>query len=314
MPKQELDGVAQFDLALSVLGLVLGEGDKTVTELSEIFEVSEKAIRKAVAAIAQSEDLTRCETHFYLNDDALADGFVSFSSGNSTLAGPPKLSNRQSSAIAIGLEYLAAMPEFVGNPDLASLRASFNGGEAPSVRMPENRLVRQIQQIQEALQAQQALHCEYQNQLGERSSRKVDPLRLDFLGRHHYLRGFCHLSGEVRSFRLDRILNLEMTAEPISDLGRSSEVPEDVFGVADQEHIVSLEVEMEASEIFWNFPAVGEPKLVGNKLVGDIRIGQLESLPRHVVRYGGMVRVLAPDSAKNLVREFAEKTLLPRED
>ena len=308
MPKQELDGVAQFDLALQIVGLILAEGDKTVAELGEIFEVSEKAILRAVNAIAQSEDLTRCETHFYLNDDALADGYVSFSSGSSTLAGPPKLSNRQSSALAIGLEYLAAMPQFAGNADIAALRELFTTGDAPAVKLPESRLVRQIQAIQEALETETALECEYQNQLGERSSRVVDPLRLDFLGRHHYLRGYCHLTAQVRSFRLDRILKLERLQQPISEVARNSAVPEEVFGQSDQEHLVQLEVQPEAAEIFWNFPTASEPKLSGDKLVGEIRIGQLESLPRHIVRYGGMVKVLAPAEARELVRAFAIKT------
>ncbi|MEK9578603.1 MAG: hypothetical protein VW008_04555, partial [Aquiluna sp.] len=55
-------------------------------------------------------------------------------------------------------------------------------------------------------------------------------------------------------------------------------------------------------------PTANEPKLIGDKLVGEIRIGQLESLPRHIVRYGGMVKVLAPAEARELVRAFAIKT------
>ena len=44
MPKQELDGVELFNLSLSIVGTVLRDGDKRVSDLAELFEVSEAAI------------------------------------------------------------------------------------------------------------------------------------------------------------------------------------------------------------------------------------------------------------------------------
>ena len=58
MPKQEIDAVELFDLALSIVGLVLTEGDQKVSELASRFDVSEKVVLKAVRAITDSEDLT----------------------------------------------------------------------------------------------------------------------------------------------------------------------------------------------------------------------------------------------------------------
>jgi proteasome accessory factor C len=309
MPKQELDGQALFDLALSVVGLVLNEGDRKISELAEIFEVSERAILRSVKAISESEDLTRCETHFYLNYDELEDGWVSFSQGRSSLAGPPQLSKRQLTSIAIGLDYLASLPQFAGNQDLATLRKSFATSSTAPVQLPANRLLEQIELIQSAISDSMALECEYQNQLGERSERRVDPLRLDFVGKRHYLRGYCHLTHEVRSFRLDRITKLELGETQISAAAKAAVVPEEVFGQAAQEQSVKISADPEAAEIFWNFPAANEPKLQDGKLVGEIRIGNLESLPRHIIRYGGMVEVLAPETARDLVREAAQKLL-----
>ena len=67
MPKQELDGVELFNLSLSIVGTVLRDGDHSVKELAELFEVSEAAIKKAVLAVANSEDLKNYETHFYVD-------------------------------------------------------------------------------------------------------------------------------------------------------------------------------------------------------------------------------------------------------
>lgn len=312
MPKQELDGQGLFDLSLSIVGLVIGDGDKEISELAEIFDVSERAIRRAVKAISESEDLTNCETHFYLNYEEFEDGWVSFSQGRSNLSGPPQLSKRQLSAIAIGLDYLASLPQFAANPDLAALRALFRSNATSPVQLQPSRLLEQLDIIQQAIGLGRSVECEYQNQLGERTSRRVDPLRLDFVGRRHYLRGYCHLTEEVRTFRLDRITRLEVGSEPISKNAQTASIPEEVFGSGAQEQIVKLAADPEAAEIFWNFPAIADPKLIDGELVGEIRIGNLESLPRHVVRYGGQVRVLEPKQARDLVQEFATNVLLSR--
>jgi len=309
MPRQEIDGLSLFDLTLSIVGLILGRGSMRVSELADTFDVSEKAIRRAIKAIIESEDLTNCETHFYVNEDDLSEGYVSFSAGRSNLTGPPQLSKRQLSSLAIGLDYLASMPQFKANEELGKLRGMFASQSQSIAQLSEDRTVGQITLIQQALKSQLAIRCEYQNQLGERSSRLVDPLRLDFVGRQHYLRGYCHTALEVRSFRLDRILQLELTQIPISAAARESEVPEEVFGVSDQEITVKIAAKPEAGEIFWNFPANSDPTYLDGELIGEIRLGQLASLPRHIVRYGGLVRVLEPQSARDVVREFAERAL-----
>ena len=89
MPKQELDGVELFNLSLSIVGTVLRDGDQRVSDLAELFEVSEAAIEKAVMAVANSEDVKNCETHFYVHVEELAEGYVSLSQGMSSLSEPP---------------------------------------------------------------------------------------------------------------------------------------------------------------------------------------------------------------------------------
>lgn len=313
MPKQELDGLELFDLALSIVGLVSSHGDRQVSELAEIFEVSERAILRAVRAISDSENLSSCETHFYLNYDELEDGWVSFSQGRSNLSGPPNLSRRQLSAIAMGLDYLASLPQFAANEDLEKLRGLLSQGVTELGEIPDRRLISQVQQIQHALEVSKSLNFEYQNQLGERTQRQVDPLRLDFVGKRHYLRGYCLTTDAVKSFRLDRITSLEIADRAIAESSKTATVPEEVFGLANQEIRVMVAALPEAAEIFWNFPSTNEPKLKDGRLVGEIFIGNLSSLPRHIVRYGGMVEVIGPEPARKIVREFSSAVLTREE-
>lgn len=106
MPKQEIDGSELFDISLSIVGVILNEGDQTLKELAERFDVSEKVIKKAVHAITDSEDLKECATHFHIITDDEDEGWISFRRENTNLQGPPRLSKRQLTSIASGLTTL----------------------------------------------------------------------------------------------------------------------------------------------------------------------------------------------------------------
>ena len=231
MPKQELDGVELFNLSLSIVGTVLRDGDQRVSDLAELFEVSEAAIVKAVMAVANSEDVKNYETHFYVDVDELAEGYVSLSQGMSSLSEPPSLSRRQLSSIAIGLDYLAAIPQFKADADLQALRALISeSSPASATSHISSRLTEQVEILQEAMSKGMAIESEYINQTGAKSSRTIDPLRIDFIGRRHYLRGFCRTSNELRAFRLDRIQSLSITGTAIPATTKSLQIPEEVFG------------------------------------------------------------------------------------
>lgn len=310
MPKQEIAGEELFNLALSIVGLILRDGSQTLKDLSEHFGFSEKSIRKAVLTIANSEDIGNFRTHFYLDDELLDQGTVSFSQAAAALSEPPLLSKRQATALATGLDFLASLPQFSANQELQSLRQSL-GSDTPVVvqTLPRDREATLLSLLQTALLEERSIECEYVNQLGERALRKVDPLRIDFISDKRYLRGYCHKNKEVRSFRIDRILSLEVTSDPISKKARTSPIPDDVFGTKSQETVVLISAKPEAAEIFWNFPSFNEIRREGEELVGEIMVGSLRALGRHIARYGGLVRVIEPAEAKNAVHEFAQNAL-----
>jgi proteasome accessory factor C len=310
MPKQEIDATELYDLALSIVGLVLSEGDQKVEELASRFSVSEKVVLKAVRAITDSEDLTKCVTHFHLNFDEFEDGWISFAKGSTNLEGPPVLSKRQLSSIAIGLDYLASIPQFATNPALMELRRILkNSGPVPVTTIAANRLSELLEQLHEAISSERTIICNYRNQKGEQSQRSIDPLLIELRGKKHYLRGWCHINKEVRSFRLDRMQSVQITDQIITNQSRSAAIPDEVFGSNLDEQIVVLAAQPEATEIFWNFPGASEPVLEKGKWVGKIRVGSLAGLPRHIIRYGGMVEVLEPKEARTMVANFAREVL-----
>ena len=314
MPKQELDAEEQFNLALSIVGLVLRDGPHSVTELAEHFGFSEKTIHRAVLTIGNSEDVGNFRTHFYLDDELLEQGEVDFSQAEAQLDEPPVLSQRQVAALAAGLDYLASLPQFEASTELADLRRAIGGATPIGVaRVSRTRELGHLTTLQQALLSGFAVLCEYQNQLGERAKRNIDPLRIDFIADKHYLRGFCHKNQAVRSFRLDRMVSVEITESAISANALGHSIPDEVFGEVSSETLVKIAAQPEASEIFWNFPSFGQLSQVGEELVGEIMVGSFKALGRHVARYGGLVRVISPASAVDAVREFAQSALVAPE-
>jgi proteasome accessory factor C len=308
MPKQEIDGDGLFNLALAMVGLVLEEGGIEIKTLAEHFGVSENAIKKAAHAITNSEDLTAPESHFYLNWDAFDEGVIDFMVGNANLEHAPTLSRYQQTSLAIGLEYLSSLPEFKNNKDLSELRTALSGGVTPRVVAHQSVDIAELDLLRDAILQQKQVVFDYINQVGKKSYRKVDPLRIDLVGNKHYLRGFCLDANELRTFRIERLSNLGSTKIAISEAAKTEPIPDEVYGTGDGE-IVELVADNQAGEIFWNFPIAGPVVKKDGKIFGSIRVGNIAAIARHVVRYGGAVEVISPQTARQAVRDFANKGL-----
>jgi hypothetical protein len=73
---------------------------------------------------------------------------------------------------------------------------------------------------------------------------------------------------------------------------------------------VTIEVNPEAYSLMVDFRPVEEPESVSQYVKRfKILVGDVRNLGRIVSRFGGAARVVAPDSAKVAVREFALKAI-----
>ena len=308
MPKQEIDGDGVFNLALAIVGLVLQEGGIEIAALAKHFDVSEKAIAKAVHAITNSEDLTSPQSHFYLDFDSFEEGLVAFNRGSANLDQAPVLSRYQQTSLAIGLEYLASLPEFASNKDLTELRTALSGSVTQRIVVNANLNLDQLEILRDAILDGHRVEFDYINQLGKHTHRSVDPLRIDLVGNKHYLRGYCLDAKELRSFRIERTSNLLDTKVAISKEATQETIPDEVYGQGHGE-VVEIAADPSAAEIFWNFPVEGQLSKVDGRTHGFIKVGNIAAIARHVVRYGGAVEVIAPPSARDAVRDFAARSL-----
>jgi proteasome accessory factor C len=156
-----------------------------------------------------------------------------------------------------------------------------------------------------------SITCDYLNLRGETTlNRLVEPLRIDSQGEIMYLRAFCPVNKEVRSFRLDRMRNAKPTDTPISEEASSAELVDEIYTSADSDTVVTLEVDPEAYSLIYDFKPVEEPESVSKTVKRfKIHVGDVRNLGRVIARFGGAARVIAPEVARESVRDFALNAL-----
>jgi predicted DNA-binding transcriptional regulator YafY len=66
--------------------------------------------------------------------------------------------------------------------------------------------------VSSGAQLKRRLHIRYHPAQGEDSERDFDPYGLTYYGQKWYVVGYCHLRNDLRSFRLDRVTEAELTS------------------------------------------------------------------------------------------------------
>jgi len=167
--------------------------------------------------------------------------------------------------------------------------------------------------IRRAIVKQQTLRFHYHARSGEAGShsldRDADPYGLAFVSGHWYMGAHCHLRGDLRNFRLDRI-------DHPSLLPRLFARPADfeLAQVARSERDLVVRVLFDANIARW----VREDRLfyteseqeTDNGLLVTLRVRHESDVLQWLLGWGARVRVLEPESLAQRLRAEAEALLL----
>jgi len=314
MPKlNNFNGEDRYNFMLALVAFLQNRGSVTLEEAAKHFGLDAKYIRKAVTSINEARATVRgFEEWFFLIDiEALEEDGTLTLLDNSVIEDVPRLSNRQASAIAAGLSYLATIPGFKDDPELVELQELLATGTSrginPLIESRPGSAEAGAEIIRKAILAGKKITCEYINQKGERSTRTIEPLRLDPRADGWYLRGYCPIHLEVRNFKLDRMRGIKLTELPMSSAAREIETIEDSVYVAEAtDTIVTVEVQPEGYRLISETKSISEPVSVSAGLVrAEIKVGHLPNIGKLVARFGGAARVIAPEEARTIVKNYA---------
>jgi len=322
MPKSSsLSGTDRYNFMLALTGYLISNRQQKISDVAKHFQVTEKEISSAVVTISLSGvGLYRPDELFFLDYDLLEEGIVDLSFAPA-LEAVPRLSTRQAAAIASGLSYLIDLVDPADQKEISELlsilgRAAAGQQDLPFMVQPV-RGDADLGKARQAVAEKRAIKCSYRNSTGEVSDREIEPIQLESREANWYLRGFCRTNNEDRIFRLDRMRDIVLL-DAFTDRETVSDQIQEIYAVRDSDTEVLFEVDPGAFSLIADYKPDFEIR--GNKSVRvSISIGQIDNLGRIVSRYSGKVRVLAPENARQVVKDYVlmalgESTPAPEAD
>ncbi|GAA4920422.1 helix-turn-helix transcriptional regulator [Streptomonospora salina] len=260
-----------------------------------------------------------------------------------TLAQPLRLTADEAASLVIGVELLAELPgvadsealKRVGEKLRSAAAAPSGIGEAAGAREagaaeeapdPLERLagsvgvrielgdeVREVQRrCDEALRSGQLVHLRYlAGYADEVTERDVDPMGLVVHDGHAFLEGWCRLRGDVRLFRLDRVLDLTVLPEPaqVPDRARRRDLSEGVLQLSADDARVTLDLAPAARWVTEEYLCSSVREFEGGRVRAVLRTPAPAWVCRLALRLGPLARVVAPLELAERVREEARGAL-----
>ncbi|TFD68100.1 WYL domain-containing protein [Cryobacterium ruanii] len=304
----------QLTLLLSLVPYLIDQGRVTVSEVAVHFGLSPERVRGLVNLIALSG--IPGETRQYLHGDLFDILWDEFETNDRivlthqvAIDDSPRFSAREAAALIAGLQYLSALPNNADTDAIASLMAKLTrGASAPptqvAVAQRDADATREV--VQTALTTGMQVEFDYLNARGCQEHRLVDPLRIESVDSDWYLRGWCHLREAVRTFRLDRMSNPLVTAAPRSTHPADLLLPDTLFQASTDDIDVRLELATAALPLLSDYrPERSEPVGSGVRTRTTLRVAHTHALKRLVTGLAGIVTVLEPAEARQVVADWA---------
>ena len=319
---QPLQARDKLAFLLSLVPYLIDHDRVTVAEAAAHFKVPADQIRDAVNLIAvsglpgdtaayQHDDLFDIDWDAFENDDEIV------LTNRVAIDDSPRFSAREAAALIAGLQYLSALPENADRASISSLMGKLSRGTsgAPAQVGVEGLDTREsvaptLALIRDSVEKGVQLELDYLSSRGDHERRRVDALRVESIDADWYLRGWCHLREAVRTFRLDRISNAEITDTPIEHRAADVKLPETLFEGSPDDLEVVIDVAPSAMTLLADYiPDGARTDDRGDRIRTTVRVSHYHGLKRLIASMPGVVTVVAPPEARLAVAEWAAEAV-----
>ena len=299
---------------LSLVPYLIERERVSVAEVADHFGVDAEQIREAVRLIAVSG--VPGETSTYQYEDLFDIAWDDFEDNDQivltnqvALDDSPRFSAREAAALIAGLQYLSALPENADRAAVASLMTKLSRGASaqPSpLAVEDTGSDATLALIRESVTAGVQLEFDYLGARGIRERQRVDPLRVESMDADWYLRGWDHLRGAVRTFRLDRISNPRVSDEPISHSAADVALPDTLFESSADDLVVTVDVTNSAAALLADYiPDGAVREQLEGRVRTTVRVSHYHGLKRLMASMPGVATVVEPAEARRVVAEWA---------
>jgi predicted DNA-binding transcriptional regulator YafY len=165
--------------------------------------------------------------------------------------------------------------------------------------------------LKDAILNHQIVEFTYFNSSGEKSTRKVEPLKLIFKVNAWYLKGFCLTKDEYRTFKISRMFHVEITQESFK-YRSPDEVSIDEKDQNSQNwiHVQLLISPQGAYRVFEEFT---ENEIIKNQdgtFIVETSLPEGEWLLHYILSFGTNIEVLAPENIREMIQGKLEDIIL----
>ncbi len=291
---------------LAILPWLADRGGAPISEVAAQFELPEREV------VALLELAACCGLPPYTPDQLIelivSDEWVSANLGQH-LARPRRLSAAEGFTVAASARAILAVPGADPNGALARALAKLEIvlGDRRRITIdldePAN-----LEIVHRAIAERRQLEIDYYAaSRDERTTRRVDPYSAFSSEGHWYLDGFCHLAGDVRLFRIDRIQAARLADERFE--AATGTVPEHVFAPGPEARLVRLSIAHPARWIIEAYPTLDVEERSGGGLVVTMAVSGTAWLERLLLRLGPDAEVIDPPDLVDAGRVAAERVL-----
>ncbi|MFM6962687.1 MAG: helix-turn-helix transcriptional regulator [Micrococcales bacterium] len=334
MPRKIDSAAERANLMLALLSYLKRsklEKDVTAGELATHFNVELKEIDRALRKLNLSGykdvfDSSETEMNPYFvpfdfdeDDDSViplkeTDVIDLEVNSDARIKDAPQFTGEQVSALITGLQYLRTLPDDSANDDITELIKILSEGRAgifaENIEYRSTTKTQTIEALQRAIREHRRIKCSYQNQEGSVTVREMDPLRIDPRASAWQLRAWCHVHNSLRNFRVDTMSNVEVLEQVWVPEAETAVIADEADYIAKESDVeVIVEVDPEGYALVSDFGGKAHKQSKAETKDGTIKatlkIGYLPYFGRAVARFGGAVRVISPQAAKDAVREYA---------
>ncbi|WP_055109294.1 helix-turn-helix transcriptional regulator [Paenibacillus ihumii] len=295
----------QINRLLEIVYILLEKKQVTAKQLAEQFEVSQRTIYRDI------DTLSAAGIPVYTNKGKgggirLLDQFV---------LGKSMLSDKEQVDILSSLQGLNALNVPDVEPVLNKLAAIFNKNSTSWIDVHFSRWgsdaaeQERFNLLKTAILSRNIVTFNYYSSNGEKTERRVEPLKLIFKGQGWYIYGFCRLKNDFRMFKVSRIKNAACSKETFA-----REVPKDIWDYPSSmnhrkvELVLRIESRM-AYRVYDEFDQEGITKNPDGSFIVKVNYVEDEWVYGYIMSYGQDAEIIEPKHVRDIIRERLEASL-----
>lgn len=303
--------VERLRRVLAMIPWIAARDDPTIAEIARAFGVPEETV------VADLELLPLCGLPPY-TPDRLIEVWVHEDTSVSIrfaeyFARPLRLTPAEGFALLAAGRALSAVPGSDPRGPLAralkKLEAALGAHEVVDVEMGESEFV---DVLRDACGVRERVEIDYYSHGRDAmTTRLIDPYRLVVLQGRWYLAAHCHLAGDERLFRIDRVRGARPTGEHFESPGDDAgeEKIASAFRPAPADVRVTVSLPPSARWVAESYPTESVEELKSGRLHVVLAVSARAFLERILLSVGPQARVLTPKSWRGVGADAARRVL-----